>query len=535
MDILTIIAERPVAWGLFIVYLVGTSALAWIGHRKTNDIESFAVGSGDMSSLVVGVTLASSVASAATFVLNPGLVYLYGAAALLHLGVAAGGGVLIGLFVLSFGFRRIGQRSRALTLPQWMGQRFGSRAMAVFFAAVNLLTVTFMVLIVAGLAIVMQATLGLSNTAAVLLIIGFVFGYIFIGGTYAHAYTNTLQGVVMVVIAAILVWSGLPDLLSGGWERLAALDPNLTAPIHPASPLYGSFFSIWVSGACIGFALVCQPHILTKALYVRSDKEVLKYLLVSTAVSLVFTALLLVGLYAHLADIPAEAFLGAGGHPSADKVVTVYVQHAFSPVLRAVIAVALLAAGMSTLDGILVALSSIAANDLFLNLAGKRLDHLDAGQRGKLAHTASRVILVALGGITAIIALDPPALISIFGQIGVFGIAAASAAPITLGVLAPPQPRSAAFSPPNLGLVTYTALMLWGRYALLNGLDLRAVVATWGPLGRLFDGDMVQLGLLNPAVPATYGVLASFAAAGLVSAVCRIRGAGRIAAATALS
>ena len=45
----------------------------------------------------------------------------------------------------------------------------------------------------------------------------------------------------------------------------------------------------------------------------------------------------------------------------------------FDPTLLAVITVALLAAGMSTLDGILVALSSIAANDLFLNLTERSL------------------------------------------------------------------------------------------------------------------------------------------------------------------
>ncbi len=504
------VADHPIAWGLFVVYLVATSALAWIGHRKTRDIASFAVGSGDMSPWIVGVTLASSVASAATFVLNPGLVYLYGASALLHLGVAAGIGVLVGLFALSFGFRRVGASAGALTLPHWMGQRFGSRAMALFFAAVNLLSITFMVLIVGGLAIVMQATLGLSYSAAVLLIIGFVFTYIFIGGTWAHAYTNTLQGVVMVVVAAVIVFSGLGELLDGGWARLAAINPHLVAAHNPTSPLYGSLFSVWISGFVVGFALVCQPHILTKALYVKSDRAVLRYLLVSTAVSVFFTALLLVGLYAHLSDIPSAAFLGANGLPAADKVVTVYIHHTFGPVLRAVIAVALMAAGMSTLDGILVALSSIAANDLFLGLAGPFLGDRTANERALIAHRASQVILVVLGVATAIIALDPPPLLSIFGQIGVFGIAATSCAPIVFGVFARSAPRSAAFLSALTGLVVYTALFLWGRQATAAGINLVEVVNGWGSLGAIFDTSMVQLGLHNPAVPATWGVLASF-------------------------
>lgn len=512
MSIFEVIAANPLVWALFGVYLVGTSYLAWLGHKKTDDIESFAVGKGDMHPAVVGVTLAASIASAATFVLNPGLVYLFGVSALMHLGVAAAGGVIVGLFVLSFGFRRVGAEVRAITLPQWMGQRYGSRAMTIFFAALNLLSLTFMVLIVAGLAIVMQLTLGLSNTASVLLIIGFVFSYIFLGGTYAHAYTNTLQGVIMVGIAAVLVASGW-DTLSGGWApamaKLATIDPNLATTTNPASPLYASTFSVWISGFVIGFGLVCQPHILTKALYVRTDRQVAAYLGVATVISVIFTALLLIGLYARLGDIAPEAFLDAAtGRPRADAVVTVYIQHTFGPTLRAVIAVALMAAGMSTLDGILVALSTITANDLYLELGRDRwLRDLSPAARSKSAHRASQVILVALGVATAVISLNPPALISIFGQIGVFAIAAGSTPPILFGIFARELPGKVAFAGALTATGTYVALSLWGRAAAGSGENLVETVSGWGPLAHLFDLGAPQLGLLNPAVPATYGIL----------------------------
>ncbi|MEY3012753.1 MAG: hypothetical protein RIT45_1488 [Pseudomonadota bacterium] len=512
MNLFELMANDPLVWGLFAVYLVGTSYLAWLGHKKTDDIESFAVGKGDMHPAVVGVTLAASIASAATFVLNPGLVYLFGVSALMHLGVAAAGGVIVGLFVLSFGFRRVGAEVRAITLPQWMGQRYGSRGMTVFFAALNLLSITFMVLIVAGLAIVMQLTLGLSNTASVLLIIGFVFSYIFLGGTYAHAYTNTLQGVIMVGIATILVASGW-DTLAGGWEgvttRLATIDPNLALTANPKSPLYASTFSVWISGFVIGFGLVCQPHILTKALYVRSDRQVAAYLGVATVISVIFTALLLIGLYARLGDIPADAFLDAAtGRPKADAVVTVYIQHTFGPGLRAVIAVALLAAGMSTLDGILVALSTITANDLYLELGRDRwLKGLSPAAQSKAAHRASQIILILLGLATLVISLDPPALISIFGQIGVFAIAAGSTPPILFGIFAKGMPGRVAFGAALLSTGTYVGLSSWGRAATSAGENLNAIVQGWGPLAHLFDTAAPQLGLLNPAVPAAYGIL----------------------------
>ena len=119
-------AARPLVWSLFLLYLGATAWLAWLGWRKTRDLKSFATGGGTMSPLVVGITLAASMASTATFVINPGFIYKHGVAALIHLGVAVSLGIITGLIVLSAGFQRIGARTGALTLPHWIGQRYGS-------------------------------------------------------------------------------------------------------------------------------------------------------------------------------------------------------------------------------------------------------------------------------------------------------------------------------------------------------------------------------------------------------------------------
>ncbi|MBW2457442.1 MAG: hypothetical protein JRI68_23245, partial [Deltaproteobacteria bacterium] len=175
MRILELIADRPLIWSLFLGYLALTSYLAWLGHKKTKDIKSFAVGGGNMHPVIVGITLAASIASTATFVINPGFVYVHGVSALIHLGVAAGSGVIVGLLLMSTGFRRVGVKTGAITLPGWVGNRYRSRAMSVIFAAINLLSLSFVVLILGGLSIVMQTTLGMSNVESLLLIVGFVF------------------------------------------------------------------------------------------------------------------------------------------------------------------------------------------------------------------------------------------------------------------------------------------------------------------------------------------------------------------------
>lgn len=437
MDIFELIANRPAVWAFFAFYLVGTSYLAWLGHKRTTDIKSFALGDGNMNPIIVGLTLAASIASTATFVINPGLVYAFGVAAFLHYGVAVTLGVITALVLLSTGFRRVGAGSGALTLPQWIGERYQSKAMTIFFAAASLLSLTFVVLILGGLSIVMQKTLGLGNTASLLIITIFVFGYIFIGGTYAHAYTNTMQACIMIVVALVIVGSGLhyfADGIGPFLDRIRAVDPNLATATNASNGLFDTIFKVYIAGFIVGFAVVCQPHILSKALYVKDDQAVRRYLGITIVVSIIFTALLLVGLYVRAGNFAQDL--------KYDTVMAVYIADTFSGPLLAFISVALIAAGMSTLDGILVALSSIAANDLFLNITEDNLlKHKTPEQKAVLAHRASQLILVAMGAIAFLIALRPPELLGFFGQLGVYGLVAAATAPVLFGVLMPADGR----------------------------------------------------------------------------------------------
>jgi sodium/pantothenate symporter len=485
---------RTLAWIVFGAYTVSTALLALRGMRKTTDLAGFALGNGDLGPVITGVTLAAAVASTATFVINPGFVYAHGVAALMHLGVASFAGVITGLVVLSRGFRQLGDRGRALTLPHWVGNRWQHRGMRTYFAALNLiLAITFVVLIVKGSALVMQHTLGLDYVPALALIVVFVFSYILMGGTYAHVYTNALQGGLMVLVALAIIGSGL-HLLGDGLgpflDRIAAQDPNLVRLVNPASPLFDSVWTIYVAGFVVGVGLVAQPHILTKSLYLKSERELGRYLWIAAVVCVIYAAVLVAGLYARLSltEVPKQ-----------DAVMPVYLTQAFSPTVGVLVSVALLAAGMSTLDGILVSASTIAANDVFLAVLGDRLMRgRDKASREAAAFRVSRWILVAMGLVSFGVALDPPRLVGIFAQVGIYGLVAASLAPIALGVL-------------------------------VRGLDARDVMigAVVGPVVHFAQYGVAVWGLgrvLNPAVSATSGILASFAAVGLCHLIRVARG-----------
>jgi sodium/pantothenate symporter len=409
-------------------YLVVVFWLSVVGMRKTTSLQGFAIGNRDMGPVLVGIVMASSIASTATFVINPGFVYTHGISALLHYGVAAQAGVAFGLVAVSRGFRRVGEAHGSLTIPHWIGARYDSPRLGLFFAGINLLSIAFVVLIMVGCGLLVAALTGMGYVPSLVAVLVVVFSYVLMGGTYAHAYTNVVQAAMMAIVAVILFASGLHHLFDGpGPSSLSRLSPDWLAVVNPSSDLYGSVFAVFVSAFVVTFALMMQPHILTKVLYLKSDRDVRRFLVTTVITGGIFSLCLFVGVWAKLdgLDLPLER---------QDEVVTTWVQLAFGDSIGAELVttgvlVALLAAGMSTLDGILVALSAMVTHDLLLPLSPRAA----ADPRAALA--ASRWVLVGVGIVSFLFALDPPALVGLFAQKGVYGLAAASFVPIVFGVL----------------------------------------------------------------------------------------------------
>ena len=452
------------AWTLFVVYLLGTAWLGWQGFRKTTGFGSFAVGNRAMHPLVVGITLAASVASAATFIINPGFVYVDGFAAFFHMSIGVGVGLVAMLCFLSFRFRRIGAASGALTIPDWIGKRYQSRGFALYFSMLNLLSFAFVVLLVGGISIVMQSLLGVSNTVALAITLVFVTGYVFVGGTYAHVLTNLLQGSLMIIVTVLVLgscaWVALQQPGSS-IEALRAIDAGLVAPVNHSGRLFNDVYSIYVAGFVVGAILTCQPHILTKALYVKDDQDVKFYLVVFSIVFAMFMMLGLVGFAAHLI-VPPDALLDATtGQFRQDLVMTQYLATLFPPWVFTVVSVVLLAAAMSTLDGLLVSISTITANDLVLNLRAGHAGQ-DEAQRMASALRVSHVVLVVIAIGAFLINLQPPRLLGIFGQAGVYGLTAAAAPPLLLGVMFHRVPLGLVWAGSAIALVLHFGLFFRG-------------------------------------------------------------------------
>ncbi len=469
--------DSTIPWFAYLVtalYIGLTYYLSIKGMRRTRSLAGFSIGNGDMSPVLVGLTMASSIASTATFVINPGFVYTHGLSAYLHYGVAASLGMIAALLLLCRRFRTTGARYQALTIPHWIREHYGSRGLALFFALINLLSITFVVLILVGCSILTAQLFDISRQTALIAVLLFVFSYVLMGGTYAHAYTNSFQAVLMLIIALALFVSGLGYFKGDFFGALQAVSPQYAAPFNGESPLYNDFWSVFGSGFLVTFALMMQPHILTKVLYLKNDRDVSWFLVTAIGTGFVFSLMLFLGFYARLSGLEVG---------SQDAVVAHYIAAEMEGLFGGVffltlITIALLAAGMSTLDGILVSLSAMVVNDLYFPFS-------KATDKERLGLHLSRAVLVVIGLVAFALAWQPPALVGLFAQKGVYGLAAASVVPIVFGVLVR-RPVSA-----------------WvAATAAVCGLTVHLVLH-------------LGFGVANPSVSAGYAIVASFVLASL--------------------
>jgi SSS family solute:Na+ symporter/sodium/pantothenate symporter len=290
--------------------------------------------------------------------------------------------------------------------------------------------VTFLVLIVTAVTVVLMAVLGLPMLAALVIVVGFTFGYIFFGGASVHVWSNSVQAATMIVVAVLLVVSGV-EYFNGGmgafFDRLAAVAPHYADVTNPDSLLFRDLFEVLLANFVIGIAIIMQPHIMSKALYLRSERDVNVYLVTAMVAGTIFTSVLLVGLFARLT---------LGGDIAPDRVVATYIATDFAPGLRALIMLGVLAAGFSTLEGVILALSTIFANDVYAPLAS--MAGVDAERIGARLLPVGRVFLVALAPVTLWLArdqiLDPSLSVAIFAQNGIYGLFAATFAPVLFGM-----------------------------------------------------------------------------------------------------
>jgi sodium/pantothenate symporter len=417
-------------WILVIAYAALILFFVVRGALRIRSISDYALGSVIFSPVAVGLALAASMTSAATFIINPGFIALYGVSGFISMAIALPAAALLSLVVLTKGFRAMGTAVKAQTMAQWMGAVYKSKGYTMFFAFLSLLLITFIVLICVGLTKVLASVLNLNELHVCVGIVVFVFGYMMFGGANSMVYTNMIQAILMVIVAFILIGSGYEHFSNGvhGFlDKLAAIDPVLVEPANPKSFLFRDNFEIIFCQLIIGVAIVCQPHIITKSLLLKNEKDVNLYLLVGVATEALFFLVVIAGLYARI-SFP-ELSINGKAIP-VDGIMSAYVVNEFPVYVGLLVILGLISAGLSTLEGLIQSLSITITSDILTPIFGQKVE-----ERGVLVN---RLVIVGLAIVSIYLTFDqllhPNLSVGIFAQNGVYAYFSAAFVPVLFGM-----------------------------------------------------------------------------------------------------
>jgi sodium/pantothenate symporter len=419
-------------WITVSVYLLVTLFFVIRGASKTKSIADYALGNLAFSPYAVGLSLAASMTSAATFIINPGFVAYYGISGVIAMAIMLPLGALVSLVIFTKGFRKVGNVIKAMTMAQWVGARYKNDAFSLYFAFLSLLLITFIVLICVGLTKVIAAMLNTSELATLAGIICVIFGYMMFGGANSMVYTNMVQALLMIVVAVVLLSSGL-EHFRGGFnsflEKLTAIDPMLAQPFNPDSYLFRDLFEVVFCQIVVGIAIVCQPHIITKSLLLKKDSDVNRYLLAGIGVEVLFFFVVAAGLYARFAFPDLQI---AGKTIAVDDVIPAYVLQEFSWIVGLIVIIGLISAGISTLEGLIQSLSITITSDILggiLKRRGKNLPNEVA---------VNRLVIVFLAVVSFFFSYQqlvaPDLSVAIFAQNGVYAYFSAAFIPVLFGI-----------------------------------------------------------------------------------------------------
>lgn len=483
-------------WILIIAYSAVILFFVIRGALKIKNISDYAVGNVAFSPIAVGLALAASMTSAATFIINPGFIAYYGISGVISYAFVMPAAAMVSLVLLTKGFRKHGSSVKALTMAQWMGTRYKSKGYALFFAFLTLLLITFIVLICVGLTKVLSKTLNVSELSALIGLVVFIFGYMMFGGANSMVYTNTVQAVIMIVVAFILLGSGYEHFSNGvhGFlEKLSAIDPKLIHPTNETSFLFRDYFEIIFTQIVIGVAIVCQPHIITKSLLLKTDKDVNKYLTAGIITQMLFFLVVITGLYARI----VFPDLTVNGVPlKLDGVVSAYVVREFPVYIGLIVVLGLISAGISTLEGLIQSVSTSITADIIKPLFGKYFSK-EENKNSAATIVTNRIVIVVIGIISVFLSYDqlvnPNLSVGIFAQNGVYAYFSAAFVPILFGMFLKSTSKAAVITASLVAIVVHFSYF-------------------YGNLGVPFSIATGQ----NPGVSAAMAITASIISGGLV-------------------
>ena len=377
-----------VAVSVFAAYLGVMLAIAVYAYRRSaKTSEDYFVASRSIGPVVLFLSLAATNFSAFTFFGFAGAAYKFGLA---YYGIMAFGTGLMALsfFFLGRGIWRLGKEKGYITPAELIGDRFSSDSLRMVFLAVMVVfTLPYIATqaIGGGIALTQLTDGEVSYELGAVIVTVVVVAYVTIGGMRADAYTDVLQGVMMLVtlLAAVgIVSAGLGGFTEAN-TRLAEEFPELVSRPGGADyftpQVWLSFMLLWL------FCDPMFPQLFVRFYSARDERSIrLSMVMYAPITAIVFLCPVLIGAWGNL------QFPGLTGS-GPDQILPMMVGE-FAPqwVLGIMLAGAF-AALMSTADSQLLVLSSMLTRDVY-----KRWVRKDASQRHEFIVGKALVVGLAL-------------------------------------------------------------------------------------------------------------------------------------------
>lgn len=397
------------------LYLAITLAMGIIpGLRVSNSVTGFVAGDRSMNLLILYFVMGASVFSSFAFLGGPGWAYSRGAAAFYIIAYGTTG--MIPIYFFGPKVRHLGERYGFVTQAEILSDRYNSTLLSGLLAILSIIVfIPYLTLQMKGAGYVIATIsegaipewLGAGIAYFVVLL------YVYFSGVMGVGWTNTFQGIFMMIIAWFLGLY-LPYKLFGGvgamFEQIIQ-NPDLPKALLRAPGLNsaGAPWNWWgyssaVLVSAIGFSV--WPHLFMRAFAADSDRTMKLTGVLYPTFQLFLVPILLIGF---------TAIVAYPGVTPADTILPYVLTQIDLPiVIIGLICAGTLAASMSSGDAILHSAASIGVRDgLSLILP----EHLKADQKER-QYIRILVIVISLVAYYFAVISDVPIVNLLLGSYG---------------------------------------------------------------------------------------------------------------------
>ena len=348
-----------------VLFLITVTSIGIWGMRKTKTLGDFFIGGRSVGPWVSAIAYGTTYFSAVIFIGFAGTQgWQFGINALW----IALGNCIIGAgaawMVLARRTRHMTQNLDTMTMPEFLQERYGARHIKSMAASIIFFfLLPYSASVFKGLGHLFETVFGIPYDIALLIMISFTGIYLILGGYFAVALTDFIQGTIMFVGAALLV--GIIAGQGGGYfEMLGKTVEAYQAHIPPEH--YPKALTVISLVFMTSFGTWGLPQMIQKFFAIKNEKVIPKAAIVTTVFALVigFSAYS-TGAFSHVLFDLNTVPKTVTGEIAYDLIVPTLLAEQLPQMLLTIILLLVLSASMSTLSSLVLVSSSSIAIDLY--------------------------------------------------------------------------------------------------------------------------------------------------------------------------